>query len=156
MSSASRDLSSFSDILGGLRLPKQVKDHLKGSEIWGKWEQIVGVELSRLTSPMELKTKVLEIKVAHQAWAQQLQFLKPSILGKIRALCPSTTVKDLEFRVGKIEKRERPEKGQFEKRLKTRSARLTERQEITLRAVEDPGLREAIRSAMEAASKRTA
>jgi len=156
MTSASRDFSSFSDILGGVRLPKQVKDHLKGGEIWAKWEQIVGLELSRLTSPQELKSKVLEIRVAHQAWAQQLQFLKPSILGKIRGLCPTAQVKDLEFRVGKVEKRETGEKNNFEKKLRSRSARLTERQEITLRAVEDPNLREAIRSAMEAASKRTA
>lgn len=159
MSSASKDFNSFGDLLGSMKLPKLVKDHLKSHEIWAKWKEIVGPELSRLTQPLEIKSKVLEIQVAHQAWAQQLQFLKPSILSKIKFLCPSSSVKDLYFRVGRIEREEKSAQNDqvvFERRLKMRQARLTERQELTLRAVEDPDLRAAIRQAMEAASKRTA
>ncbi len=158
MSSASKDFSAFGDLLKGVKLPKSVKDHLSAHGVWAKWAEIVGPELSRLTSPMELKHKVLEIQVAHQAWAQQLQFLKPSILAKIRLLCPNLQVKDLEFRVGRIEKRGETEDEQaaFARRLKLRQARLTERQELTLRGIEDPDLRSIIRQVMEAASKRTA
>lgn len=154
MSSTSKEFSTPQDILGGVRLPKAVKEHLRNHEIWSKWNEIVGVELSRLTSPLELKSRVLEIQVAHQAWAQQLQFLKPSILGKIRSLCPSAQVKDLQFRVGKIAKPIANETDEFKRKLKDRSAKLSERQEMTLRAVEDPDLRAVIRRAMEAASKR--
>jgi len=158
MSPSSKDFSQFSDVLGGIRLPKTVKEHLKNHEIWSRWTEIVGYELSRLTSPLELKSKILEIQVAHQAWAQQLQFLKPSILNKIRSLCPNTQVKDLLFRVGKVEPVRSPntESDAFEKKIKSRLPRLTERQELTLRAVEDPDLRAVIRQAMEAASKRSA
>ncbi len=142
-----------------MKLAKSVKEHLKNHEIWSRWIDIVGVELSRLTAPLELRSKVLEVQVAHQAWAQQLQFLKPSILGKIRNLCPSVQVKDLQFRVGKVEAKtpiNRNEGAEFQERLKLRQIRLTERQEITLRSVEDPDLRSSIRRAMEAASKRGA
>jgi len=154
MAGSSKQFSSFGDVLDRMRLPKQVKDHIKNHEIWSKWAEIVGHELSRLTFPVELKSKCLEVMVAHQAWAQQLQFLKPSILGKIRNLCPAAAVNDLHFRVGKIQAPRNQEQERFQRQIQTRPARLTERQEVTLRAVEDPELRSAIRRAMEAASKR--
>jgi hypothetical protein len=155
MSSASKkDFSTMGDLLSATRLPKAVKEHLKNHEIWAKWTEIVGVELSRLTSPVELRSKVLEVQVAHQAWAQQLQFLKPSILGKMRALCPNSQVKDLQFKVGKIKKVETSSSKDFERELKLKPAKLSERQEMTLRAVEDPQLRLVIREVMEAAARR--
>lgn len=149
-----KDFSAFGDVLGGIRLPKQVKDHLRGNEVWARWKDIVGPELARLTAPSELKLKVLEIQVAHQAWAQQLQFLKPSILAKIKGLCKTCEVKDLRFKVGKIEPVVTSENESFARNIKSIPVRLTERQEMTLRSVEDPELRQSIRSAMEAASRR--
>lgn len=146
----SKEPSTLKDIFAGLRLPKIVKDHLKNHEIWGKWSEIVGPELARVTEPGDLKQKTLTISVAHQAWAQQLHFLKGSILAKIRAICPDAELKDLHFKVSTIQ----PKKLAVRKIVKNTSilgpAALPERLEMTLRAVEDPVLRASIRSAMEA------
>jgi len=149
-----KDFSAFGDVLGGIRLPKSVKDHLRGHEIWARWRDIVGPELARLTIPVELKQKVLEIQVAHQAWAQQLQFLKPSILAKIKGLCKTCEVKDLRFKVGKVEPIAPRVDESFGRKIKELPVRLSERQEMTLRSVEDPELRQTIRMAMEAALRR--
>jgi len=149
-----KDFSAFGEVLGGIRLPKQVKEHLRSHEIWARWRDIVGPELARLTLPVELKQKVLEIQVAHQAWAQQLQFLKPSILAKIKGLCRNCEVKDLRFQVGKVEPILPKGDDAFDKKIKTLPVQLSERQEMTLRSVEDPELRQSIRLAMEAASRR--
>jgi hypothetical protein len=158
MSTRRHDLTSVSDILGGVRLPKSVKDHVKNHEIWSKWFEIVGNELSRVTAPAELKGKTLEVNVAHQAWAQQLHFLKPSILGKIRALCPQAVIKDLHFKVGKIEIILPAEIGKQKTSagVSGQPVKLSERLEMTLRAIEDPELRATIRSAMEAHELRRA
>lgn len=149
MSSSERGFAGVESILGKMRLPKEVKDHLKNHEIWSKWYEIVGFELSRVTYPSELKGKTLLINVAHQAWAQQLHFLKISILGKIRGLCPQSQISDLQFRVGKVIPTAIPEL-EVPPEKRAVPARLSERLEMTLRAVEDPDLRASIRKAMEA------
>jgi hypothetical protein len=140
----------FSEVMGGLRLPASVKDHLAHSEVWTRWLEIVGPELSKVTSPLELKSKVLIVTVVHQAWAQQLHFLKASILAKIRMICESTKIQDIQFRVGKVFDRSMIESDKSLSFRPKKNVPLSERQEMTLRAVEDPDLRASIRRAMEA------
>jgi hypothetical protein len=149
MSQKSKDPSTIKDIFSGLRWPKVVKDHLKNYELWSKWDEIVGIELSRVTQPGDLKQKTLTVSVAHQAWAQQLHFLKASILTKIRAICPDAEIKDLHFKVGMIPVK-KPATSSKKDLPKGDIGPLPERLEMTLRAVEDPELRGAIRRAMEA------
>lgn len=147
MSQRAKEVSNIRDVFNGLRLPKAVKEHLKNHELWSKWEEIVGPELFRVTDPCDLKQKTLTIAVAHQAWAQQLHFLKVSILAKIRAICPEADVKDLHFKVGMIVSK----KSKLAPKKEAQSIEpkpLPERLEMTLRAVEDPELRLSIRRAM--------
>jgi len=151
------ELKGVSDLIENASLPGKVKDHLKNHSIWSKWSEIVGPELYRVTQPLEIKGHSLVIQVAHQAWAQQLHFLRPSILGKIRTHCPNSKLKDLQFRIGEVD---HPEGRQLPKlenlsSKKTSSKKLSERQEMTLRAVDDPQLRESIRKAMEAEASRS-
>lgn len=138
----------MSRLLENLRLPASVKEHLKHSEVWTRWFEIVGPELSRVTSPLELKSKILFVTVVHQAWAQQLHFLKASLLNKIRLVCEESQINDIQFRVGKVAVV--PVRPRSEFRL-LKNEPLSERQEMTLRAVEDEDLRSSIRRAMEAA-----
>lgn len=152
-------LKGLNEVIGDLGLPNNVSQHLKNHSVWKFWAEIVGPELFRVTCPLEIKAHTLVIQVAHQAWAQQLHFLRTSILGKIRSQCGDSNIKDLQFRVGQIEHLDIPEETQKsssqekpEKELK--EIRLSERQEMTLRAVEDPELRERIRKAMQAEALR--
>lgn len=140
-----------------MKLPANVKEHLRSHQIWSKWEEIVGPELARVTRPLELRNKQLVVQVAHQAWAQQLHFLKPSLMAKIRATISETPIKELHFRVGSIKFFESPAPRPKERpsgEWTTQSVRLSERQEMTLRAVEDEDLRLSIRRAMEAGQAR--
>jgi len=148
-----RDFSGFSDILGGVKLPKQVRDHLKNHDIWSHWSEIVGPELTRVTMPRDLKNKTLYVTVAHQAWAHQLHFLTPSILTKIRSLCPRTDIRDLHYVVGTISAVDTSKNAADDFEI-TAPVALSERLEMTLRAVEDEKLRGSIRRAMEAAARR--
>jgi hypothetical protein len=144
--------AGVSEILDGVKVPKSVKMHLKNHDVWSRWSEIVGVDLSRVTYPAEIKGKTLEVTVVHQAWAHQLQFLSPSILNKIRSICPSSGVKELHFRVGNVTP---PKQSEVDWQIDTKSpVQLTERMEMTLRAVEDDELRVSIRRAMEASVRR--
>lgn len=155
MDKRKREPSELKSLLGGSRLPRSVKDHVKGHRIWTQWQEIVGPELYRVTAPLEIRSKVLLVQVAHQAWAQQLHFLKPSLMSKIRSFCDETELKDLQFRVGEV-KHIAPVKRELASEFKVpeKKVSLSERQEMTLRAVEDPDLRIVIRRAMEAEARR--
>jgi hypothetical protein len=152
MGRRSSKLSSVSDVLGKMKFSQSVKEHLKNHEIWSKWTEIVGPDLARVTSPLDLRGKILHINVVHQAWAQQLHFLSPSILGKIKSLCQSSKVSELQFRVGKVVPIVST-KVDNSITLK-KDVKLSERMEMTLRAVDDEALRKSIRKAMVAAKAR--
>ena len=149
------EMVGFGEVLSGLKLPKNVKDHLKNHEIWSRWAEIVGPELGRVTSPLELKAKTLTVSVVHQAWAHQLHFLTPSILNKIRAICPGSSIQDLHFRVGPVRVVAPVSKKDETPIDRTSPVKLTERLEMTLRAIEDLELRSVVRRAMESAARRS-
>jgi hypothetical protein len=139
------------DLIPEMRIPASVKEHLRSHHIWEKWSDIVGSELARVTCPIEIRSKVLVIQVAHQAWAQQLHFLKPSMMAKIRSICEETKIKDLQFRVGPMQPAVSPSKSSpREESGPGLEVSLTERQEMILRSIEDSELRHSIRKAMEA------
>ena len=146
--------STISEVLKGVKLAKTVKSHLKHHEVWSKWNAIVGTELGRVTKPSHLRDKALTINVVHQAWAQQLHFLTPSILGKIRNICPHSDIQKLYFQVGPVESEE-PQAVLNHTEAKLKSVKLSERLEMTLRSIDDEALRSQIRLAMEAACRRS-
>lgn len=142
----------MAEILGSVKFPKSVKAHLENHDLWTKWQEVVGTDLARVTSPAEIRGRTLEIIVVHQAWAHQLHFLSPSILNKIRAICPDSGIKALHFKVGKVAA---PLPKVASMILDTKSqVKLSERMEMTLRAVDDEDLRTSIRRAMEASARR--
>ncbi len=136
-------------------MAKSVRNHLKNIDLWAQWTSIVGPELSRVTSPKEVKAKTLVITVAHQAWAHQLHFLSPSILNKIRSVCPHLLIDELYFTVGTVTPKitnlpSAKQRLTAADKAPAKQTPLSERQEMTLRAISDEKLRLAIREAMKA------
>jgi len=78
-------------------------------------------------------------------------------MGKIRACSDQSRIKDLQFRVGPVQQINSVQPTRDQKpELKDGPIRLSERQEMTLRAVENDDLRGSIRRAMEAEAARNA
>ncbi|MBT4792695.1 MAG: DUF721 domain-containing protein [Halobacteriovoraceae bacterium] len=61
------------------------------------WEEIVGKVMAQNTIPLKIKSSTLIISVKHSIFAQELGFLTPLILEKIKAYFP-----ELEKQVNKI------------------------------------------------------
>ncbi len=99
--------------LKGLRLDVPLKTY----SIWGAWKEIVGEPIALHTQPHAIRNRILFIEVSHSTWMQQLQFLKPTLLGKINGFLGKSMIEDIRFKVGKItpavtplpERREREE-----------------------------------------------
>ncbi len=65
-----------------------------------RWEGVVGPYLASRTRPAALRRGVLTVTVASHALAQELQLLKPTLLGRIASLDGGESVRDLRFSVG--------------------------------------------------------
>ena len=65
------------------------------------WHDAVGDRIARRTRPMRLDGSVLTVRAATAVWAQELTFLAPTIVARLRAL--GFGVESLRFRVGPIE-----------------------------------------------------
>jgi hypothetical protein len=106
------------------------------------WRRAVGARIASRTEPGRLRGGVLTVHAASSAWAQELTFLAPEILSRVRALGISVT--ELRFVV-------RPTVG-FAGQKKTPPRAepkppLPEDLEARLKSVDDPELRRAIAEA---------
>lgn len=66
------------------------------------WPEIVGLSLAAHTRPDSIKFRKLWVSAENSVWLQQLVFLKPVLLEKIKALPQGSLVSDVGFRVGEI------------------------------------------------------
>jgi hypothetical protein len=70
------------------------------------WHDAVGDRIARRARPMRLENGVLTVRAATAVWAQELTFLAPSIVQRLKAL--GIQVESLRFRVGPIDAVDRP------------------------------------------------
>lgn len=92
--------SLIEGILGNLGISNKIEQH----RIWAIWEEAVGEQVAQHAIPSKIRNDVLEIKVAHPVWMQQLQLLKPRLLKQINEHLGDTPIKDLYLRRGQIVK----------------------------------------------------
>lgn len=90
--------SILEQTLKGLELDVPLKTY----SIWGAWKEIVGEAIALQTQPRAIRNHILFIDVSHSTWMQQLQFLKPTLLGKINGFLGESLIEDIRFKVGKI------------------------------------------------------
>src|SRR6476646_7469911 len=70
------------------------------------WHDAVGDRVARRTRPMRLENGVLTVRAATAVWAQELTFLAPAIVQRLKVL--GLQVDSLRFRVGPIDAVDRP------------------------------------------------
>ncbi len=78
-------------------LEKKVEDYA-GFAFWG---EVVGEEIARVAKPQRIiKGNVLQVCVIDAAWAQELAFMKPTLLDKIHQRSMGAVIEDLVFVTG--------------------------------------------------------
>lgn len=97
------DLTAIKAILARALAQKGLDEKVERYEFVLHWSEIVGETLAKISKPDYIARKVLLVTVAHSAWAQELTFLKPTLLRKLSLyLRKGDVVEDMVFRVGKI------------------------------------------------------
>lgn len=72
------------------------------------WRNVVGKEIAEKTEPLRIRHGILQVRVAHSVWMQQLHFFKPLLLKKLNERFKEKGVRegilqDIKFFVGEIE-----------------------------------------------------
>ncbi len=75
---------------------------LKAYSVVTAWKEIVGENIASQSQPCFIRNKILFVDVSHSTWIQQLQFLKPKLLEKIKDFLGESLIEDIRFRLGKI------------------------------------------------------
>jgi hypothetical protein len=114
-----------------------------------RWKEIVGERVAQRTRVGKIYQRVLLVKVASSAWCQELSFLKPDLLRKLRLA--DFQVDDLRFKVNEMDDALTAGKKQQVRRVSVDEERkkfeLSPDLEARLATVEDPNLRAAIAEA---------
>ena len=105
------------------------------------WPEVVGEAIARRTEVVGLKFHSAVVKVSGAMWIQELNLMKPQILGRLRDAIGNDAVRDVRFVQGRLSRRERP---------KLRAVSRNVRKAIALPEVTDPALRSAFESLIEA------
>ncbi|MDY0211560.1 MAG: DUF721 domain-containing protein [Desulfuromonadaceae bacterium] len=60
-----------------------IAPRIEQHQVWMIWDKVVGAQIAAHARPASIRNNVLEVRVDHAVWMQQLQLLKPQILAKI-------------------------------------------------------------------------
>lgn len=94
-------VDSFGTILSGLAKRLGLESRLLEVRLQREWSRIVGEPIASHTWPDQIRFKKLYLIVRNSVWMQQLTFLKPALLAKVRE-ANGPLITDLALRVGEL------------------------------------------------------
>jgi len=99
--------SHIKDILKkiGETEPK-ISKALKDEKAIKLWREAVDKRILKQTEPQGIKRKVLHVLTSTSLWAHELTLLRNKILERINSFAGGDIIKDIRFRVGRIESKE--------------------------------------------------
>lgn len=134
-------------LLEGILRDKGMEGKLREFRTWLVWDQAVGPQIARNARPLRIRDGVLEVRVAHPVWMQQLQLMKPQLLKKLNERLEGARIRDLYFRRGKIT--EQPPAAPPSPAEKLRQIELSDEERLqiekSVQSLNDPELRRHLR-----------
>jgi len=74
-----------------------ISEKLRSYEVVGDWEKIVGDAIGKSTEIVRIENGTLYVRAKNSAWRNELIFVKPTILKKIRENYTSSGIDDIFF-----------------------------------------------------------
>jgi len=74
-----------------------ISEKLRAYQVVGEWEAIVGEVIGRSTEIVRIENGTLYVKAKNSAWRNELIFMKPTVLKKIKEMYPESGVDDIFF-----------------------------------------------------------
>jgi predicted nucleic acid-binding Zn ribbon protein len=92
-----REPKLLGDLIREFASQDGISEKLRSYEVVGEWEKIVGDVIGKNTEIMRIENGTLYVRAKNSAWRNELIFLKPAILHKIRENYPTSGVEDIFF-----------------------------------------------------------
>lgn len=90
-----RDPQMFGDVVGRLLAERGWTKDVSVGGVMGRWREVVGDDIADHATPRTFEDGVLVVQAHSTAWATQLEFLAPSILGRIASELGEGVVEEL-------------------------------------------------------------
>jgi len=85
------------DLIDEYTRQEGVSEKLRSYQVVGDWENIVGELIGKNTELMRIENGTLYVKAKTGPWRNELIFMKPKILKKIKEKYPDSGVENLFF-----------------------------------------------------------
>jgi hypothetical protein len=82
--------------------PSREPEEVRALRAFSWWERAVPPRVSKNARPVRFSRGVLTVHAATSAWAQELDFLKESLLGSVKKHAPEANVRRIHIRVGPL------------------------------------------------------
>ena len=96
---------SFGTILSALAKRLGLESRLLELRLQRHWHDLVDEPIASHTWPAQIRFKQLYLTVQNSVWLQQLTFLKPTLLAKLKAEIETEFLTEIVLRVGQIPSR---------------------------------------------------
>ena len=75
-----------------------ITPRIEQHQVWFIWDKVVGSQIAAHARPASIRNNVLEVRVDHAVWMQQLQLLKPQLLAKLNRELGNNTLEGMYLR----------------------------------------------------------
>lgn len=96
------ELHSVGEVIDQMITRLGIRKRLKQAQIIEEWARIVGDRIAKETRAERVRGGILFVSTSSPVWAQELEFMKPEILRKIRDELGKGVVVDIRFKTGSI------------------------------------------------------
>ena len=76
---------------------QEIVEKIEENTIYVLWEEIVGINISKVTKIEKIKNNIIYIKTKNTAWRQELSFQKEELTTKIIEKLPKMKIKEIKF-----------------------------------------------------------
>jgi len=95
-------METIKSILDDLFRKRKLESNLRGYQVFGFWEDVVGVRIARHSQPKRFRDRILWVIVDNSVWMQQLKFLEERIKEKLNQAIGSPMIAKIRFQIGEI------------------------------------------------------
>lgn len=91
-------IDNIGNIIDDVIKKMDIKRKLNISNIFNRWEEIVGAEIYKKTKPERIIRGILYISVSTSTWANELSLMSGQLIKKINSFVGEEVVKNIRFR----------------------------------------------------------
>ncbi len=121
---------------------------IKSYEVLNLWDRVVGEYIAKNSCPEHITNGILYVKVKNSLWLQELVLLKNNLIESLNKGMGMEIVKDIHFKIGKLENKGKYKKEKQKKERKGISREDIGRIERVTSLIKDEEIREIIKRVM--------